>query len=738
MYTKIIYVIIDSLVIGTIFITISSLNKLRTGYAASLKKAMIAAVIAIAANIAIALSFSELSAQIAYCFYFASIDWILFHLFGFCLSYTDHTEEKSRLRLPAFLVMAADSLSIFLNIFLGHSFYIYRSFSHKTVFFQTGFLPMYYVHLAIDYIAVLFSLVFIIYRIVKTYSYYRIRYILILSVLLLVISLNILYMALALVLDASVIFYGVAGALICFSIRTFVPKSLMIASIGTAVNEMSEGLILFDLKDECIYANEFAVKHFGIDVSCLTPRDEPIATVAGEIGDKNEGTAAYSCENPADAASGTRHYRFKYKKLNDNKGRPICSYYMIEDVTEQVFYLNEIKEARANADKASTAKSSFLANMSHEIRTPLNSILGMNELIMRSSGDPLIRVYAMNISSAGDALLNIVNDVLDFSKIEAGKTEIHPHDYDPYKVLRDCFYFFEMIAEKKNLYLHIKCDPELPSGLYGDSRLIGQILSNIVSNAVKYTNTGGVTLDMTFDETGKDTVDLIVYVTDTGIGIKEEDIPLLFDSFKRVNVEENASIQGTGLGLAITKELLTLMNGSVNVKSEPGHGSRFTVIIPQEVTDHSPIGPLVNPVSNKIPKYKESFKAPDAHILLVDDSDTNLMVVEGLLKTTDIQIDKALNGDNAIERCEHFKYDLILLDHRMPLKDGIETYKIISSSGLNTDTPVIMLTANAISGMDEEYKNIGFCDYLTKPIKSSELEAALMKHLPPEKVMPTS
>lgn len=738
MYIKIIYVFVYCLAAGSIFITLNYISRLKKSYALSLKKAMIAALVAIIANIAIALSFNELTAQTAYCFYFASIDWILFHLFGFCLSYTEHDEEKHRLKLPAFIVMSADNASIFLNIIFGHCFFIYRNYAHSTVFFQTGFLPMYYVHLAIDYVAVLLSFIFIIYRIKKNYSFYRTKYILILSVLLLVVALNIIYMAMSLLLDASVIFYGVAGALISFSIHTFVPRNLMIESIGTAVNEMNEGLILFDINDSCIYANDFAVKHFGIDASCFTPKDEPIATVSRELGSTSEGSVDHTWEIEGSGGSETRNYRFKFKKLSDSRGRPICSYYMIEDTTEEISYLNQIKEARENADYANNAKSTFLANMSHEIRTPLNSILGMNELIMRSSGDPLIRVYSMNINSAGDVLLNIINDVLDFSKIEAGKTEIHPHDYEPYKILRDCFYFFEMVAEKKNLYLHIKCDPELPSGLYGDSRLIGQILSNIVSNAVKYTNSGGVTLDMTFDETGKDSLDLIIEVTDTGIGIKQEDIPLLFDSFKRINEEQTAAIQGTGLGLAITKELVALMDGSINVKSEPGKGSCFTVILPQSVSDHSPIGPLVNPVSNKIPKYKESFKAPDAHILLVDDSSTNLMVAEGLLRTTDIQIDKALSGDSAIERCEHFKYDLILLDHRMPLKDGIETFKIISSSGLNTETPVIMLTANAISGMEEEYKNIGFCDYLTKPINASELETVLMKHLPKDKVKLTS
>ncbi len=735
MITKIIYVIIDFLAILSIIFTISSVNKIKEDFGKSIRKAMIAAIIAITANILIALSFNALFAELAYCTYFASIDWILFHLFGFCLSYTEHETVKSRLKLPAMIVMIADSVSIFLNPVLHHSFYIYENTSHPgTVFYQTGFSSFYYLHLAIDYIVVFLSLYFIVSRLLKTNGFHRTKYIMILSVLLFVVLLNIIYMTLSLVLDASVIFYAAAGALICFSIRTFVPRSLMTLSIGLAVDDMNEGLIIFDSDDKCIYANSFSTEHFGIDRDNYSINDEPVRTVISVVGDKPVGETTYTMKTVHNNVEDIRHYRLKYKRLTDKRSRLIGHYILIEDTTEEEYYLNEIREARIIADNANRAKSSFLANMSHEIRTPLNSILGMNELIRRNTEDPSIREYAYNISTAGEALLNIINDVLDFSKIEAGKTEIRPQEYDPYTLIRNCYYFFEQQAKKKGLYIHVICDDELPSRLTGDPKLIGQILTNIVSNAVKYTVSGGVTLNMTFDETGKDTIDLIVDISDTGIGISSDDIPFLFDSFTRINEERDTSIQGTGLGLTITKELVALMSGTIGVKSEPGHGSRFTVVIPQYVSDHAPVGPLVNPHTNRMPEYRESFTAPDAHILIVDDSIANLIVAEGLLKSTQIRIDKATGGDDAIDKCSHFKYDLILLDHRMPIKDGIETFRIISSHGLNTDTPVIMLTANAISGMDEEYRRIGFIDYLTKPINPDELEATLLKHLPEDKI----
>lgn len=738
MYTRIVFVTVYILSIISILLINKSIDRIRENYGAVLKQAMTAAIIAIIANSLVAVSFSRQFAGIAYCFYFAAVDWIIYYMLLFCLLYTEHNRIYDRLKLPVAVVMGLDSLSILLNPLFEHNFYIYENTKIPwTVFYQTGFRSMYYVHLAIDYITLVSALLFIIYRIAKNYSLYRIKYIMILSVLLFVVFLNVIYMALSLVLDASVIFYGIAGGLICFSIRTFVPRSLLITSIGRAVEDISEGMIIFDINNNCIYANKFSKEHFNIeDIAAYNTSCEPIATVLKRVNDRIEASdeADYEQHIIADGIETTRYYYVKYNPLNDKHGRLIGSYYLIRDTTEEVFYLNEIKEARENADKANRAKSTFLANMSHEIRTPLNSILGMNELILRDTHEPLINEYAANVRDAGEVLLNLINDVLDFSKIEAGKTELNLHEYEPYKLLRDCYYFFEKSAGDKDLYIHITCDETLPIRLIGDSKLIGQVITNIVSNAIKYTREGGVTVDMTFDKISRDNIDLIVDISDTGIGIAEEDIPHLFDSFTRVNDSENASIQGTGLGLTITKELLHIMNGEISVKSKPGEGSRFTIVIPQTVSDHTAIGPLANPKAVTAAAHKESFTAPDARILIVDDVRVNLMVAEGLLKPTLIKTDRALSGDEAIELCNKNKYDVILLDHRMPVKDGMETFKEISSSGLNTDTPVIMLTANAVNGMEEEYLKAGFCDYLTKPVKANELEASLMRHLPKDKV----
>ena len=740
MYTRIIFVTVYILAVISILFINRSIDKIGEKYGDILKRAMISSIIAIIANTFIAVSPNRSFAQIAYCVYFSSIDWIIYYMLGFCLYYTEHDTTALRIKFPVAVIMGLDSLMILLNPLSGHCFYIYENTNfHGAVFFQTGFYPAYYVHLAIDYITLLTALIFIIYRIIKSYSLYRMRYIMILSVLLFVVALNFIYMALSLILDASVIFYAVAGGLICFSIRTFVPRNLLISSIGRAVEDISEGMIIFDIKDNCIYANEFSKRHFDIeDITAYNTDCEPVATVLSKVNDRIESSDEAYFEQSVKTEGGieTKHFYINYNPLNDKKGRLIGSYFLIRDTTEEVFYMNEIKDARKNADTANKAKSIFLANMSHEIRTPLNSILGMNELVLRDTQDELIREYAGNIKEAGEVLLNLINDVLDFSKIEAGKTDINPHPYEPYKLLRDCYFFFEKSAEEKDLYIHITCDETLPVKLIGDSKLIGQVISNIVSNAIKYTKTGGVTLDMTYDKISRDNIDLIIDISDTGIGIEQEDIPHLFDSFKRIKENENATIQGTGLGLAITKELLHLMNGEVRVQSVPGEGSRFTVTIPQTVSDHTVIGPLANPKAVAAAAHKESFTAPDARILIVDDVRVNLMVAAGLLKPTRIKIDRALSGDEAIEKCMKTKYDAILLDHRMPVKDGIETFKEISSTGLNTDTPVIMLTANVVNGMEEEYLSMGFCDYLTKPVKAEELEGALIRHLPADKVHP--
>jgi CheY-like chemotaxis protein/anti-sigma regulatory factor (Ser/Thr protein kinase) len=262
-------------------------------------------------------------------------------------------------------------------------------------------------------------------------------------------------------------------------------------------------------------------------------------------------------------------------------------------------------------------------------------------------------------------------------------------------------------------------------------------MNNLISNAVKYTREGGVKVSLSDNGVSGEVRDMIITVADTGIGIDKEDISCLFDAFRRINEKENATIQGTGLGLAITKELVTLMHGTISVESTPGKGSVFTIILPQKVVDAAPIGEFVKHITPGENTYKESFHAPEARILIVDDARLNLKVAQALLRNTMIQCDTAGGGNQAIEMCRDTRYDLILLDHRMPEPDGIQTFHVISKEGVNTDTPIIMLTANVVSGAEEEYRRIGFADYLSKPIRGEDLEAALLKYLPPEKIIHT-
>lgn len=397
----------------------------------------------------------------------------------------------------------------------------------------------------------------------------------------------------------------------------------------------------------------------------------------------------------------------------------------------------ELEDAKEEAQKENASKSQFLANMSHEIRTPINAILGMNEMILRESEENSIQEYAQNIQSASEDLLSIVNEILDFSKVASGKMELVPVEYDVAALIRDCSTIVETRAAGKDLRLEVSCDESTPSKLCGDATRIRQIISNLLTNAVKYTPSGTITFRIRWAR-DKEGIKLIASVEDTGIGISEENQKRLFDTFERFDMEKNRNIEGTGLGLSITKQLVDLMKGEIGVYSELGKGSLFYVEIPQKVVSMEPIGKLNQEVNVEQTKVdKEKYHAPKAKILVVDDVRMNVRVIQSLLKRTKIQIDTATSGKECLALAAENTYDLILLDHMMPEMDGVETFQKLreDTTGLNYATPVIALTANAIAGAKEEYKKLGFDDYLSKPMKGEELEEMIQTYLPKDKII---
>ncbi|MCR5627351.1 MAG: response regulator [Lachnospiraceae bacterium] len=399
----------------------------------------------------------------------------------------------------------------------------------------------------------------------------------------------------------------------------------------------------------------------------------------------------------------------------------------------------ELVDAVKDAQTASEAKSAFLSNMSHEIRTPINAILGMDEIILREEKNDKTLEYAHNIKTAGNTLLSLVNEILDSSKIEAGKMDIIPVDYDFSSVLNDLLHMIKPKAEEKGLKLVFNIDNNIPSIMNGDEIRIKQIMTNILTNAIKYTEKGTITMNVGYEKLSDEKVAFSVSVKDTGIGIKEEDMNRLFGAFQRMDEKRNRTIEGTGLGLNITKKLLRLMGSELKVKSTYGEGSEFYFRLEQDVVKWAPIGDYMDAYKkalSKMEKYREKFTAPDAQILVVDDTPMNLTVFEGLLKQTEVKVDKALSGKECLEKSQNKKYDIIFLDHRMPEMDGIETLQKLKKqiSNPNIDTPVVSLTANAVSGSREMYIEAGFDDYITKPIMTDKLEALMIRFLPKEKV----
>ena len=406
-------------------------------------------------------------------------------------------------------------------------------------------------------------------------------------------------------------------------------------------------------------------------------------------------------------------------------------------------FWQENKIAKREAERAeelNRSQNRFFSSMSHEIRTPINSILGLNELILRDENvsDEIVK-DAGGIAGAGKMLLALINDILDFSKIEAGSMDIVPVDYRIGDLLSEVVNMIWMRAQEKDLKFEVSVDPSVPSVLYGDEVRIKQILINLLNNAVKYTKEGSVGLHIESEEIGDNKVVLRISVSDTGMGIKSDSIPYLFDAFKRVDEQKNRYIEGTGLGLSIVKQLVDLQKGEISVNSVYGEGTTFNVVLQQGISDSSKIGELniKNFGTVKRSTHESAFTAPEAKVLIVDDNEMNLIVEKRLLTGTMMTIDTAVSGKQALEMMLKVKYDVIFMDHLMPEMDGVECLEKLRNQdgGLNNSTPVIALTANAGSDNIDLYKRSGFDGYLLKPVSGESLENILMQHIQAEKMI---
>lgn len=402
-------------------------------------------------------------------------------------------------------------------------------------------------------------------------------------------------------------------------------------------------------------------------------------------------------------------------------------------------YEQEKKSAEAQkkeVEQIARSKDTFFANMSHEIRTPINTIIGLNEMILREDISDEIAENAINIQNASKMLLTTINDILDLSKLESGKMDIVPTQYEISSMFSDLVNLIWIRAHQKNLEFKVDIDPEIPSMLYGDEIRIKQVVTNILTNAVKYTSSGSVTLSAKGERVAADQILLRISVQDTGMGIRKESLDDLFSSFKRVDESDNRNIEGTGLGLNISKQLIEMMGGKISVDSVYHQGSTFTVEVKQRIVNVRPIG-VINFATQKQlnhrAAYRQSFIAPDARILVVDDNSMNLMVVVKLLRDTKVKVDMAESGREALQKTAENTYHVILMDHMMPEMDGAATLRAVRSQtkGFCQKTPVIALTANVMSDAEQVYRNMGFDGYLAKPISAPLLEAGLLKYLPP-------
>lgn len=518
---------------------------------------------------------------------------------------------------------------------------------------------------------------------------------------------------------------------------------------GSFAKQGTYGYIMLDTKLNYLGCNQTAGNIFPGISECVVdhsitkiPEMEVISTWIDEY--FGNAKKVFSYENKE------RHFECRIESIM--YGRKVCGYMVeLRDDTDRWQNINliskhnaelremtvQLEKAKEEAERANKAKSDFLARVSHELRTPVNAILGMNEMMLRESDDDEICNYAYDAKNAALSLLSIINELLDSSKIESGMMEIIEENYHLGSVLNDLYSMVSIRAKEKELNLTFEVDEKMPRAYCGDAKRIKQVVLNILTNAIKYTTQGSVLLKVSCTKVEQEEAVLKFSVKDTGSGIQNENIEKIYDAFQRFDVEKNKNVEGTGLGMNIVQQFLKLMGSELKIVSEYGKGSEFSFEIAQKVVDAAAIGDFKekNSYSAKESEQTKAFTAPEAKILLVDDNKMNIKVLKALLKQHKVQTDDAISGKECLALAEQKEYDLIFIDHMMPEMDGIETLHIMKEKKLCENTPVIMLTANAIVGDRERYLAEGFDDFISKPVIPQALNEMLLKYLPEEKIL---
>ncbi len=495
---------------------------------------------------------------------------------------------------------------------------------------------------------------------------------------------------------------------------------------------LSVPVLVYDAKGHLQIANDEAAKFLAIDRNQMSQQNIRLG-MHFDVDDKtvfdfegmNDTTDCVCIHNDV-------FCNLAINKIQDRYEDVIGYIIIVTDLSERMKNLQHLEEAKQEAEAANRSKSAFLANMSHEIRTPMNAILGFSELALKKDDPDSVREYVQDIKNSCLNLLAVINDILDISKLDSGKAELSCSNYRSAALLQEIYHIIDIQAKKKGLSFEMNTDPSIPNELFGDKTRVRGILINILSNAVKYTEQGGVTFNVRMPAKDDNFATLEFSVTDTGIGLKKSSMEHLFDSFTRFDSQRNSNIEGTGLGLAIVNGYVKLMGGTIDVDSVYGQGSTFTVTLQQKIVDASPLSLTGSTIQDNNALNVDEIIIRDTHVLVTDDNHINLKVIKNTLEYYGLVVDTAASGAEAIQLCKQNSYDLIFMDQMMPVMDGIETMQRLRELGVSGK--IIALTANAILGVREELMETGFDEYLSKPIQFRELDKILKRFVPAEKI----